>query len=460
MSVDTPPVHAIKAVAGSMDDGVDCEPAVAGSMDCKPAVAGSTPRCDPFLRGAIFGLLAATEADESQRRERGRSRSRSERRERGSDGEEGGSSDDSLKTKWHPSDGATWPGYCGPESEVADSNSFPLRTYEQGHFFAGSPRIDWTSKMLTAESRRIGRRLMDHCSAMYYRNHKIAQGVFLGALTLEQFEQNMVPMKPWSASSASMELRWDIAEAERRQPVIPQAEVAEVCKWTGRPLSAVADHVSEVVRADHVNKVEAKRRSLNPKVEPDLQPGRVSYGIPHTLARLCFPDVDSDWDHESLPLIDNRGFDEEWHLGDMIGQVDERVFMRWQVDKLITWPKVFCSAHGYLPHTIPTDMWWVEVDGLRRVVHDRAFRVWQLEHRPLPAVAGKPSGSHEAEIDSSGRVVFRGPRTLLPKAIPTYTEWVPYCWVLSPQQRAISEVSPQQRTHPPQQRAFGKQKRA
>lgn len=63
MSVDTPPVHAIKAVAGSMDDGVDCEPAVAGSMDCKPAVAGSTPRCDPFLRGAIFGLLAATEAD-------------------------------------------------------------------------------------------------------------------------------------------------------------------------------------------------------------------------------------------------------------------------------------------------------------------------------------------------------------------------------------------------------------
>jgi hypothetical protein len=314
--------------------------------------------------------------------------------------------------------------------------------------------------MLTAESRRIGRRLMDHCSAMYYRNHKIAQGVFLGALTLEQFEQNIVPMKPWSASSASMELRWDIAEAERRRPVIPQAEVAEVCKWTGRPLSAVADHVSEVVRADHVNKVEAKRRALNPKVEPDLQPGRVSYGIPHTLARLCFPDVDSDWDHESLPLIDNRGFDEEWHLGDMIGQVDERVFMRWQVDKLITWPKVFCSAHGYLPHTIPTDMWWVEVDGLRRVVHDRAFRVWQLEHRPLPAVAGKPSGSHEAEIDSSGRVVFRGPRTLLPKAIPTYTEWVPYCWVLSPQQRAISEVSPQQRTHPPQQRAFGKQKRA
>ena len=72
----------------------------------------------------------------------------------------------------------------------------------------------------------------------------------------------------------------------------------------------------------------------------------------------------------------------------------------------------------------------------------------------------KPSGSHEAEIDSSDRVVFRGPRTLLPKAIPTYTEWVPHSWVLSPQQRAISEVSPQQRTHPPQQRAFGKQKRA
>ena len=121
-------------------------------------------------------------------------------------------------------------------------------------------------------------------------------------------------------------------------------------------------------------------------------------------------------------------------------------------DKLITLPHVFCSARGDLPHTIPTDMWWVEVDGLRRAVHDRAFRVWQLEHRPLPAVAGKPSGSHEAEIDSSDRVVFRGPRTLLPKAIPTYTEWVPHSWVLSPQQRAISEVSPQQRTHPPQQR--------
>ena len=475
MSVDTPPVHAIKAVAGSMDDGVDCEPAVAGSMDCEPAVAGSIPRCDPFLDGVLTATeadeseAATTDADESQQRERGRSRSRSERRERGSDGEEAGSSDDRLARLlvWHPSDGVTLPGHCGPKP-LRTYPSFPQRTYEQGHFFAGSPRIDWTSKMLTAESRRIGRRLMDHCSAMYYRNHKIAQGVFLGALTLEQFEQNMVPMTPDMGALRRWSARWDIAEAERRQPVIPQAEVAEVCKWTDRPLSAVADHVSEVVRADHVNKVGAKRRSLNPKVEPDLQPGRVSYGIPHTLSRLCYPDVDSDWDHASLPLIDYRGFDEEWHLGDMIGQVEERAFfLRYDrascqlvSDKLITLPHVFCSARGDLPQTIPTDMWWVEVDGLRRVVHDRAFRVWQLEHRPVGGGQVKPSGSHEAEIDSSDRVVFRGPRTLLPKAIPTYTEWVPHSWVLSPQQRAISEVSPQQRTHPPQQRAFGKQKRA
>ena len=92
MSVDLPPVHAIKAVAGSMDDGVDCEPAVAGSI----------PRCDPFLDGVLTATeadeseAATTDADESQQRERGRSRSRSERRERGSDGEEAGSSDDRL----------------------------------------------------------------------------------------------------------------------------------------------------------------------------------------------------------------------------------------------------------------------------------------------------------------------------------------------------------------------------
>ena len=163
MSVDLPPVHAIKAVAGSMDDGVDCEPAVAGSMDCEPAVAGSIPRCDPFLDGVLTATeadeseAATTDADESQQRERGRSRSRSERRERGSDGEEAGSSDDRLARLlvWHPSDGVTLPGHCGPKP-LRTYPSFPQRTYEQGHFFAGSPRIDWTSKMLTAESGALG----------------------------------------------------------------------------------------------------------------------------------------------------------------------------------------------------------------------------------------------------------------------------------------------------------------
>ena len=70
MSVDTPPdversdgqseaSDCPPAVTGSMDAGVTCEPAVAGST---PPVAGSTPHCDPFLKGAIFGLLAATAA--------------------------------------------------------------------------------------------------------------------------------------------------------------------------------------------------------------------------------------------------------------------------------------------------------------------------------------------------------------------------------------------------------------
>ena len=88
---DRPP-----AVTGSMDAGATCELAVASQAS---PVASTVQHCDPFLAGAIFGLLATTEADESPPREQGRSRSRSVRGDQGSDGEAGGSNDDTTKTK-------------------------------------------------------------------------------------------------------------------------------------------------------------------------------------------------------------------------------------------------------------------------------------------------------------------------------------------------------------------------
>ena len=115
--------------------------------------------------------------------------------------------------------------------------------------------------MMTVESRRVGGRLMEQALVSYNHTHKLAQGVFLGALTLDEFEENVVGGPGVMPHRALYGLR--VKAAPKR------------CGWTGRPLSAVADHFMEV---------DAERWSIRPPPR-DSQP-RVAQELPHTFVRL------------------------------------------------------------------------------------------------------------------------------------------------------------------------------
>ena len=105
------------------------------------------------------------------------------------------------------------------------------RTYEQDYFFEGSPRLEWVPQMMTEEARREGRRLMSEAGATYRANFRLATGVFLGGVTLDEYEQQRVRVpRPWEASSAQMEQRWDAAVRSGGLPV--QRELTWAPMWT------------------------------------------------------------------------------------------------------------------------------------------------------------------------------------------------------------------------------------